>query len=1390
MASVRESSFKLCGLCSQLVDESVEVSTSMKPFLCRFLNFSTVEELPSKVCLECFQGATECLRFKARCHKTIEKLAKCKVSNDMILGGSELFPPDQFRSGHLMAGEQSQIGQSSQSKEGSINVEPDNHASEVISSSTSGLTNEASSGSPKSTNEITTADGEIVDEDEACSTVSCEKHKIEDGNVKCREVKETPDEEKSLISIKNSRASSVNECSINVQAEKKNPPALARLQFPDKDDMLDSNKSDTKTRVSCLSDVKTPVSTKDFHAGPRTRSSGKTRPEDSKISRHPDRQIVYSNSPVQRTTRSNTNKASSTPSKAAIGRKPKAAIDCKPKAAVEYKPKADIEDNLRLTRSTRTKKWLSLDYDPPKRTLLSSRNASREDIPSSRRTSREVIPSSHSFSREVIPNSRRTSREFSNKAADNSSIASSVQERNRKVSFNKLSSPLSITSSSNNKKNSQAKVDTPRPTRFSSKELNTPTAIKQLRYEAAKYSKSDQIKQPEKASSRPFSSVTAKQLFKTSVSKNKITSQNMVKSKKMVDCDKVQTQATLQKKESRATAQNELKDENVSKQTQDFTQIAQKSKKEFAPESKNKVDPKLSNVEATPKVQIKWTEKSVAENNLEKYMEAKTESGLQQYEFNDKSESLKSPLGNDADVKMSNTTPKTKTLQETSPTSASNRSHLKRRRRSVSPKGRSDSCPPAKKLKQWPGWVWIEEPEVETSLAATEKESALTTRTSSGRTIRARKMSEYVFEDDGDEKVQIKEFLPKSKNPTTVSRGRPRSTDRAKNQPKQVNSKQTAKKANASKPNNGTPVAKPTELIENREMSEEVDVVDEGDLNLANRQEIFPSVGPYQCEICQLITNTKSDFVDHIKQNHPDVVDEEVMASLEMDLRIQRMKAVLLAQLAKTNTEPETRTGPTTDMNASRKSNSQGKRVVECNICGVQLLEGKSKMERHQNTKSCKNVALQNGYLTSTSDAHPDSQAKTFVGKKDEMALHTSCQYCKKVLEKNEVLSLHYQSQDCLSARYIQERKEINEAVTTISNDNYGSYKGHPPTNDGRMNTATVSTTANKMNKTPVYENATVHNSAKQSYADQVFEFNEEMLEPNNFFNVDQASVTFYTDGSDVPNSVSAQHLQIPVVSTAADSTTRGNNFPYAIDHNVATGPQAPGVDNNVNSQVISPINAPAMSMPLMTNTDITTPEPSTEESISMTNAPSPVEDAVQPLVIDTQPQSEEPIACDNPRSPTSSLTSDVLSSIIESTVCSSEQHNTPPAADNEKEAVMEMLCIPSATCVPSSSNELEEESSNVISTSAIVGSGDANIAPLETLLKGNTNNSVVESQSSVVEGCNVSQAATEPTIESSQDKDACAAGDNQPLWINSSITEAVQGNYIPPAATDSSTDG
>ena len=55
-------------------------------------------------------------------------------------------------------------------------------------------------------------------------------------------------------------------------------------------------------------------------------------------------------------------------------------------------------------------------------------------------------------------------------------------------------------------------------------------------------------------------------------------------------------------------------------------------------------------------------------------------------------------------------------------------------------------------------------------------------------------------------------------------------------------------------------------------------------------EEVFPTIGPYQCEICQMITDTKADFVAHIKAKHRDVVDEEVLRSLEADIRKSNKK--------------------------------------------------------------------------------------------------------------------------------------------------------------------------------------------------------------------------------------------------------------------------------------------------------------------------------------------------------------------------------------------------------------------------------------------------------------------------------------------------------------------
>jgi len=80
--------FKICGLCSQLVDESVHINASLKAFLLELLNV-TESNLPEKTCLECYKSAIECRRFKEACQKSISKLEQKKVSDAMILGKSQ-----------------------------------------------------------------------------------------------------------------------------------------------------------------------------------------------------------------------------------------------------------------------------------------------------------------------------------------------------------------------------------------------------------------------------------------------------------------------------------------------------------------------------------------------------------------------------------------------------------------------------------------------------------------------------------------------------------------------------------------------------------------------------------------------------------------------------------------------------------------------------------------------------------------------------------------------------------------------------------------------------------------------------------------------------------------------------------------------------------------------------------------------------------------------------------------------------------------------------------------------------------------------------------------------------------------------------------------------------
>lgn len=84
---VKEESFKVCGLCSQLVDESVQLDPVFRAFLVSFLELAN-EALPSKVCTDCYQQSFDCKKFKDRCERAIRKLSNTKLSDSMILGRS------------------------------------------------------------------------------------------------------------------------------------------------------------------------------------------------------------------------------------------------------------------------------------------------------------------------------------------------------------------------------------------------------------------------------------------------------------------------------------------------------------------------------------------------------------------------------------------------------------------------------------------------------------------------------------------------------------------------------------------------------------------------------------------------------------------------------------------------------------------------------------------------------------------------------------------------------------------------------------------------------------------------------------------------------------------------------------------------------------------------------------------------------------------------------------------------------------------------------------------------------------------------------------------------------------------------------------------------------
>ncbi len=76
----------VCGLCSQLVDESIAMEDpGVRAFLIHLLGVAN-DDLPAKTCTECFQESTKTRTFADRCLRTMAKLKKVKDSN--VLGRS------------------------------------------------------------------------------------------------------------------------------------------------------------------------------------------------------------------------------------------------------------------------------------------------------------------------------------------------------------------------------------------------------------------------------------------------------------------------------------------------------------------------------------------------------------------------------------------------------------------------------------------------------------------------------------------------------------------------------------------------------------------------------------------------------------------------------------------------------------------------------------------------------------------------------------------------------------------------------------------------------------------------------------------------------------------------------------------------------------------------------------------------------------------------------------------------------------------------------------------------------------------------------------------------------------------------------------------------------
>ena len=200
-----------------------------------------------------------------------------------------------------------------------------------------------------------------------------------------------------------------------------------------------------------------------------------------------------------------------------------------------------------------------------------------------------------------------------------------------------------------------------------------------------------------------------------------------------------------------------------------------------------------------------------------------------------------------------------------------------------------------------------------------------------------------------------------------------------------------------------------------------------------------------QCEICQNITNTKQEFVEHIKDNHRDIVDEEVLNSLERDLQKSKRRAdreqkkaakspaakksppvkeVKKTPAAKKAEKPKAKAGSKT-ATPSKSPASRKSKDVTCKVCNAVLAKtSPSEVARHMNSRACRSVAAESKKSGKSESAEAEVDpldVDTSANGVDDIVgdiVGRTCQYCGKVVEDIKDLPGHYTTKGCVAKKY------------------------------------------------------------------------------------------------------------------------------------------------------------------------------------------------------------------------------------------------------------------------------------------------------------------------------------------------------------------------------------